>query len=187
MTDTANGVRVWGGAEALTTAHLLIAPLGTALPTDAKTSLDPAYADGGRVDENGVTYSPNFNVQEEKDMSGRVLRRICTTAKVSLGGAMAQWTAESLKTVFGANNVTVTEAGAITVKCGKKLPAKCCLVLNVKDGNDAMRIAAAEAQPMPGNFTIAPGSSTKPAVTFELDPDDDGVCAYIYSAGEGVE
>lgn len=94
------------------------APIGTALPTDASTPLDPAYKNLGFASEDGVTNSNSPQTEDTYAWGGTPVMSVVTekpdTWKVTL---IESLNAEVLKTVYGDANVTVNESeGTITVK-----------------------------------------------------------------------
>ncbi|WP_396909508.1 hypothetical protein [Mycolicibacterium sp.] len=116
-------------AEPLATGSVLVAPLGTALPTSAVATLDEDFVDLGYVGEDGFTETAERNTDEKKAFGGDTVKVLQTEYNHSFQFVLLEsLNADVLKAVYGASNVTVTPADAthgvqISVKKNaKKLP-----------------------------------------------------------------
>jgi hypothetical protein len=91
------------------TGGVLTAPLGTALPTDATSALDPAFITLGRVSVEGVDRTEERPNTEVNDWGGDLIAilqdKYGLTIKFKL---MQMMNADVQKAAHGANNVTVT-------------------------------------------------------------------------------
>ncbi|SHU53908.1 phage tail tube protein [Mycobacteroides abscessus] len=100
-------------AEPLVTGSVLVAPLGTAGPTDATAALPVAWVDLGYAGEDGFTESTKRDTKKKKAFGGATTKVLQTdfsaTIKLKLQESL---NAEVLKAVYGATNVTVTAASA---------------------------------------------------------------------------
>lgn len=96
---------------------IFVAPLGTALPTDANTALAAAYKALGYVNEDGLTNEQKMDTEPIKAWGGDVVLNINKgnedTFKFTL---IEMLNLDVLKTVFGADNVTGTLETGIQIK-----------------------------------------------------------------------
>ena len=89
------------------------APLGTTAPTVAKTALNAAYKDLGFVEEDGVNLNPQTTIEKKKDWNLDTIATVVTDKSCVVEVTFAECGPETLKAIYGANNVTydqVTEA-----------------------------------------------------------------------------
>ncbi len=116
-------------AEPLATGAIRVAPLGTAAPTSAVSSLDEAFVDLGYVGVDGFTEKNDRKTDNKRSFGGKVVKVLQSEFNASIEVTLLESTsAEVLKTVFGSSNVTVTPANEshgvqVTVKKNsKRLP-----------------------------------------------------------------
>ncbi|EJU21646.1 phage tail tube protein [Mogibacterium sp. CM50] len=93
------------------------APLGTAVPTDAKTALDKAFKSLGYISDDGVKNENKIDTDDVKAWGGNtvasLLKEKTDKFEMTLIEAL---NVEVLKTVFGSSNVTGTLADKVTIK-----------------------------------------------------------------------
>jgi hypothetical protein len=95
------------------TGGVLIAPLGTALPTDATTPLDPAFITLGRVSVDGVDRTEERPNTEINDWGGDLIAVLQDKYGITLKFKLLQlMNADVQKAAHGTDNVTVTPATA---------------------------------------------------------------------------
>lgn len=116
-------------AEPLATGSVRVAPLGTPAPTDATTALDAAFIDLGYVGVDGFTEKNDRKTDNKRSFGGKVVKVLQSEFNSQIEFTLLESTsADTLKAVFGASNVTVVAATTqhgvkITVKKNsKKLP-----------------------------------------------------------------
>ena len=97
------------------TGAIYYAPLGTTLPTDAKTALDAAFKGVGYISEEGVTRSQSRNSNDIKEWGGGVVATVQTEYKESFKFKMIETLSDIVqKAVYGEKNVTGKLDGATT-------------------------------------------------------------------------
>ena len=118
-TGTANAANGTTGTRRVD-GGIYIAPLGTAVPTDASTDLGADYKNLGYVSEDGVTNSLSVTSKDIKEWGGDTVMTVKTgqndTFKLKYIESM---NLEVLKSIYGAENVTESN-GAVTVKVNAK-------------------------------------------------------------------
>lgn len=110
------------GASANKSGYIWVAPLGTAIPTDATTELDAAFVGLGYLSEDGLTEPASFEPGDDIVAAGgdTVAQADPTFSKTWTGTCIESLNEDLLKVAYGSANVTVTPAsttdGTITVK-----------------------------------------------------------------------
>ncbi len=134
------------------TGGIMVAPLGTALPTDAEAAPDPAFVPLGYVSEDGVAPQGERSVNAVKDWNADIIAQLQTEHSARFQFTLySVFDADVLKFVFGAENVTVTAATAtagtrVHVKeTGSVLPHVAFLI-DVKHGGKKLRACIADGQ-----------------------------------------
>jgi hypothetical protein len=90
------------------TGGVLIAPLGTTLPTDATTALDPAFITLGRVSVDGVDRTEERPNTEVNDWGGDLIAVLQDKYGITLKFKLLQlMNADVQKAAHGTDNVTV--------------------------------------------------------------------------------
>lgn len=97
------------------TGGVLYAPLGTTLPTDAVTALDPAFISLGRISDDGVDKTESRPKQDKFDWGGSLIATLQDSFMLTLKFKLLQLVnADVQRAVHGEDNVTVTAATATT-------------------------------------------------------------------------
>lgn len=110
------------GASANKSGYIWVAPLGTAVPTDATAELDKAFVGLGYLSEDGLTEPASFEPGDDIVAAGgdTVAQADPTFSKTWTGTCIEALNEDLLKVAYGSANVTVTPAGAtdgsITIK-----------------------------------------------------------------------
>lgn len=148
MTTSANIV----AGKPLATGGVLIAPVGTAAPTDAKTALNAAFKSAGYIGEDGLTESADRSTEKVKAWGGDVVKVLQTDFSTTYSFTFLETlNADVLKTVYGDENVTTTPADATkgalhVVKVNADTLPRKAFVFEVKDGDARIRIHVPEGQ-----------------------------------------
>ena len=86
-------------------AYAWIAPYGTALPTDNKTSIASTYKVLGFIDENGVTFSDSSSPTDFNDMSGDSIATAPGAITKTAAFTPVELKKTTLELIYGATNV----------------------------------------------------------------------------------
>lgn len=117
-----NSANVNAGKPAATGA-IFVAPLGTALPTDATTAKNVAFVELGYVSEGGVTNSNSSSSADIKAWGGdTVLSLVNEKTDTFTFTLIESDNVNALKVAFGDSNVTST-ASLVTVKANNGVQA----------------------------------------------------------------
>jgi hypothetical protein len=186
MTVDASKVLI-GAPDQSSTGAILSAPLGTALPTDARTALDVAFTGSGYVSNDGLSVTPEYSTNDITDWSGAVVRRLLESFNGTVSWSHIQWDADSLRNAFGDEHVVLTPATAthgtqIAVKIGAHLPQAKPWVFKMKDGNNLIRIVVPNGQVTSvDEMTFNVSDAIPLPVTLSCYPDESGESIYIYT------
>lgn len=182
MATVVNQTRV--GAPLNVTGGIHSAPLGTALPTDAVMELNEAFKLGGLISEDGLTEAPTRSTDDTNSWGGHLARVLQSEYGISVTFTIIERTEESLKDVYGDDNVTTTTATGGTNRAIQKkadqLPVK-SRVATMKDGDVKIRLVYPKSQIVEvGESQYHHGGLISYPVTVKCYPDDNGVYGYEY-------
>lgn len=125
--------------EPTASGGVFVAPLGTAAPTSARSSLDVGFIDLGGVGEDGVTEQTDRNIEKKRNWGGKVVKTLQTEySKIFTWVFLESVNADVLKAIHNPSNVTVTSANSshgeqIQVKHNAKRPHKLSWVFDSFD------------------------------------------------------
>lgn len=86
------------------------APAGTKLPAGPFDTLDDAWTKAGDISEDGISFKMDRSTKDLKNWAAKVKRTIMEDHSETVDAPVMDTTEESLKTIFGASNVTKTAA-----------------------------------------------------------------------------
>lgn len=160
-----------------------VAPVGTALPTDAVTALADPFKSLGYITEDGLTNSQSADNTSIKAWGGDVVISVMASKEVTYQFAlMESMNPDVLKTVYGEENVKGDAAAGLSVTINSNvLPDKAFVVDMIMKDNSVKRIVIPR-----GSITSIDDISYKDdeavsyGITITAIPDDSGNAAYEY-------
>lgn len=162
------------------------APLGTTLPTDAKTALDAAFVSLGYISSDGLVNSNSPTSESTTAWGGdTVLTQQTEKPDTFQFTLLESLNPDVLKAVYGDSNVTGTLATGITVKANSDAQADCCWIVEmVLKNNVVKRIVIPDAAVSGvGDITYANGAVGY-STTLTAVPDEQGQTHYEYILGK---
>lgn len=179
MAIDAKKVLVGAPDQSSTTGAVNVAPLGTTLPTDAKTALSGDYAPTGYVSQDGLTLSLDYSTNDIKDWSRATVRTLLEEFTGELNWVYIQTDYEGLCAIFGDEHVS--KAGdLIKVSLGAHLAPAKVFVFNMKDDDTRIRVIAPNAQAVPdGDLTFVANEPISWGCRLSCNADENGENIYI--------
>lgn len=108
------------------------APIGSTLPTDAKTAVDPAFKALGYISEDGLTNSNTPESDSIKAWGGDTVATYQSSKEDKFTFTMIEsLNIEVLKAVYGEANVTGTLATGITVNANSQDPESAAWIFDM--------------------------------------------------------
>lgn len=123
------------------------APLGSTLPTDADSTLDPAFRHLGYVSEDGVEQTYEIASEEVREMNGRIVAVLDTDVTDSFTVTLLQsGNPDVLKAFYGDAAVDDSNADFTVVNHTGTGRENAAWVIDLADGDSRHRIVYADAR-----------------------------------------
>nr|DAI60514.1 MAG TPA: tail protein [Caudoviricetes sp.] len=168
-------------AKGVKGGYIFSAPVGTELPTDIKTKLDPAFKCLGFLSEDGYVESINEDADDINDMNGDVMDSTNSKRVESAQLTFAEIKAATLKRQYGDNNVT-DENGIIAVKHNADSHDVFAYVLDLvlKNNRRWRKVVPKGKSSELDDLTIASSELCQRALTMKYLTDEQGNTCYDY-------
>lgn len=159
-------------------------PLGTTLPTDATSPLDPAFKPAGYISEDGLTETSERSTENVRAWGGDLVKVLQTEfATTYTFTCIESINGDVLSLVHGPDNVSATTDGFRVMVKSDQLEHQ-TFVFTVRDGDARVRIVVPDGQVTEvGEITYNDGSVIGYPVTvssFLATVDDEQVYAVKY-------
>ena len=179
--STTNNQANVSSAKGVKGGYIFSAPEGTALPTDIKTQLDPAFKCLGFISEDGYVETVDEDADDITDMNGDVMDSTNSNRVESAQLTLAEIKAETLKRQYGDANVTDAN-GIITVKHNADSHDVFAYVLELvlKNGRRWRKVVPRGKSSELDDLTIASSELCQRALTMKYLTDDQGNTCYDY-------
>lgn len=168
-------------AKGVKGGYIFSAPVGTELPTDIKTKLDPAFKCLGFLSEDGYVESVNEDADDINDMNGDVMDSTNSKRVESAQLTFAEIKAATLRRQYGDANVT-DENGLITVKHNADSHDVFAYVLDLvlKNNRRWRKVVPKGKSSELDDLTIASSELCQRALTMKYLTDEQGNTCYDY-------
>ena len=163
--------------------YIFSAPVGTALPTDVKATLNSSFKCLGFISEDGYVETVDEDSDDIVDMNGDVMDSTNSNRVESAQFTLAEIKSETLKRMYGAANVTDTR-GVITVKHNSDSHDTFSYVLELvlKNGRRWRKVVPRGKSSELDDLTIASSELCQRALTIKYLSDEHGNTCYDYFA-----
>ena len=144
----------------LATGMFYHAPAGTVLPTSLSTAPTTPWAHVGDVTSDGITLALEKSVENLRNWANVIKRAIVTDHTENVQSPIMDTTAESLKAVFGDENVTAANDKVTVNLSAADLPEQEAFLWIMKDGEDLIGIGCSNGQVTAvDNVSFAPNNA----------------------------
>ena len=168
-------------AKGVKGGYIFSAPVGTELPTDIETKLDPAFKCLGFISEDGYVETIDEDDDDINDMNGDVMDSANSKRVESAQLTFAEIKASTLKRQYGDANVT-DENGLITVKHNADSHDVFSYILELvlKNGRRWRKVVPKGKSSELDDLTIASSELCQRALTMKYLTDEHGNTCYDY-------
>jgi hypothetical protein len=146
MADSTN---IWASTRHADAGTFYRAPLGTALPATAVTTLNAAFVDHGWLGEEGITNAQTRDTTKHKSFGGDTVKVTQDNYEETIQVTLLESNPDTLATVFGDDSVTVDEVSGhrtIRVDHTSAMLPRSSFVVRVIDGEKTRLIVIPEGQ-----------------------------------------
>lgn len=180
-TATSNSQRNVSAGKGVKGGYIFSAPVGTALPKDIETKLDPAFEVLGFISEDGYVETIDEDSDDLVDMNGDLMDSTNSNRVESAQYTLAEIKASTLKRQYGDANVTDAN-GIITVRHNSDSHPIFSYVLELllKNGRRWRKVIPQGQSSELDDLTIASSELCQRALTMKYLTDDDGNTCYDY-------
>lgn len=164
-----------------------VAPKGTALPTNTTDSLDASFLDLGYISDSGVVNSNSPSYDTVNAWGGDPVLRMLTEKDDTFAFSLLEaLNVNVLKTVYGDENVSVSDDGMISVKANSEEVDPASYVIDmIMKGNVKKRIVIPSAVITEiGDITYADSDAVAYEITLGCEPDESNNTHYEYIGGD---
>ncbi len=162
---------------------IYLAPLGTALPTDATTALDAAFQNLGFVSDSGMENENNASSESVKEWGGVVVNTLMKEKEDKFKFTLIEaLNLDVLKLIYGAKNVEGTLESGITIKATNDEYKEHSIVVDMilKDGIVKRIVLPLTKVSEVGPVKYGAGENIGYETTLSALPDAKGVTHYEY-------
>lgn len=166
------------------TGAIFVAPAGTTIPTNATSPLDSAFKNLGYASEDGMVNGIETDTEQVYAWGGKKVLEGQTTFAEMFTVNLIETNVDTLKTYYGADNVTV-DGDNITVKeMGEELPEVVVVFEMVLTGGRIKRtvIPKGKIVDRSGEISHTDGEAIQYPAVFTAAPDEDGATHTDYIA-----
>lgn len=147
----------------MATGMFYTAPAGTALPASPMDTIPSAWTNAGAITADGIQWTTGKDSEPLRNWAKETERLVGSDEGGSVTAPMMYTTEDTLKTIFGADNVTVTPATSengkiisVTVAPGVSASPMAFLFI-MKDGDDMLMLGTEKGIVREvGDITFAP-------------------------------
>ncbi|MGV9676204.1 phage tail tube protein [Nocardia sp. NPDC003482] len=179
---------IGAGTPISVTGGVLVAPIGSTLPSSVSDVLDNAFTALGYVSEDGIESKGERKIEQVKDWNADIIANLQTEHSVRFGLTLyAAWDKDVLSEVFGPSQVSTTGPASATngtllkvTETGAVLPRR-AWVFDMMNDKKKLRIVlpnASISQVAERKFVSNQLAGFN--ITVEAFKDDSGIKAYRY-------
>ena len=178
---TANNQDNVSAGKGVKGGYIFSAPVGTALPTDIKSKLDPAFEVLGFISEDGYVETVDEDSTDLLDMNGDLMNSVGSNRVESAQFTLAEIKAATLKRQYGDDNVTDAN-GVITVKHNSDSHPTFSYVLELvlKNNRRWRKVVPCGQSSELDDLTVASSELCQRALTVKYLTDEQGNTCYDY-------